>query len=239
MAGKAVIVTGGTTGIGLATAQLLAREGARVLIFGRHEAELARALEELQREEGEVFGTVADASRVEDVRRVFRDADERLGELDVLVNNAAVGGEHFEDQSLEEMEYLVRANVVGYLACAHEAVERMKRQGSGHIVNVGSMSADLREEGGSVYVAAKAAIQGFSESLRKTVNPAGIRVTLIEPGKVATDMTDQSEAEKRENEAKLEMLRPEDIAACILFCLAQPARCDVVTMQVRPLLQAI
>jgi NAD(P)-dependent dehydrogenase (short-subunit alcohol dehydrogenase family) len=195
VSGKAVLVTGGTTGIGRATARLLLGQGARVLVFGRDEGALRDALAELEGTGGEVHGLTADVSLMDDVRRVFAEVDRRLGGLDILVNNAAVTGEGFEDDDLERIEYVVRSNVVGYLACAHEAVARMKVRGRGHVVLVGSMSADLREPDGSTYVATKAAIQAMAESLRKTVNEDGIKVTLIEPGKVATDMVDQSEAE--------------------------------------------
>lgn len=237
--GRAVVVTGGTTGIGRATAGLLASRGARLLIYGRHEAELEAALGEIRGAGGEVHGLLADQSKMEDVRRVFAEADRLLGGVEVLVNNAAVDRGPMEEHSLEEVQYVVNTNLVGYIACAREAVSRMERRGGGHIVNIGSMSADLREEENSVYVATKAAIQGFSESLRKTVNPSGIKVTLIEPGKVATEMVELPAAEKEEREAELKMLRPEDIASCVLFCLSQPLRCDVVQVQLRPHLQVI
>jgi NADP-dependent 3-hydroxy acid dehydrogenase YdfG len=239
VAGKAVIVTGGTTGIGRAVARLLADNGAHVLIFGRHREELESALAGIRERGGEAHGLAADVSLPEEVRRVFAEADARLGGLDVLVNNAAVTGESFEKDSLETMEYVVRTNVVGYMTCAREAVARMKERGEGHVVNIGSMSADLREEDDSVYVATKAAIQAFSESLRKTVNEEGIKVTLIEPGKVATDLVDEVDRQKDRKQEKLEMLAPEDVAACALYCLTQPRRCDVVSVQLRPHLQVI
>ena len=238
VAGKAIIVTGGTTGIGRATARLLASNGARVLIFGRDEGDLNDALDELRSAGGEVHGLTADVSRTADVQRVFREADDKLGELDILVNNAAISGGDFPQQEMDDLEYMVRTNVVGYIACAREATQRMQGR-YGHIVNIGSMSADLREPNGSTYVATKAAIQGFSESLRKTVNPGGIKVTLIEPGKVATDMVEMPAPEKQEKQEALEMLRPEDIAACVYYCLTQPRRCDVVSVQIRPLMQVI
>jgi NAD(P)-dependent dehydrogenase (short-subunit alcohol dehydrogenase family) len=239
LAGKAVLVTGGTTGIGRATVRLLVREGARVLTFGRDETALAGALEEVRDGPGEVHGLTADVSRLDDVRRVFAEVDRRLGGLDVLVANAAVTGEGFEEDSLESIDQVVRTNVVGYLACAHEAVRRMKERARGHVVLVGSMSAELREEEGSTYVATKAAIQGFAESLRKTVNEQGIKVTLIEPGKVATDMVEKPEAEMEREIGKLKMLRPEDVAGVVLYALRQPERCDIVSLQIRPHRQVI
>ena len=237
--GVAVLVTGGTTGIGRATARALLSLGARVLLFGRHQKDLDDALAELRGAGGEVHGITADVSRLDDVRRVFAEVDRRLGGLDVLVNNAAVTGDGFEDDSLERIERVVRTNVGAYLACAHQAVERMRRAGRGHIVLVGSMSADLREPDGSTYVATKAAIQGFAESLRKTVNEEGIKVSLIEPGKVATDLVERSPEEKRRAIEEETMLTPEDIAGAVLYALLQPARCDVVSLQIRPHRQVI
>lgn len=237
--GKRVLLTGGTTGIGLALLQLLARQGARILTFGRDEKALESAVARVLKEGGDVHGLAADASRLDDIRRVFREVDDRLGGLDVLINNAAVSGGAFSEQPLEEIEYVVRSNVIGYLAIAHEAVVRMQRQSSGHILLVGSMSADLREPSGSTYVATKAAIQAFAESLRKTVNEEGIRVTLLEPGKVATDMVEMSDEEKEEQISQEKMLEPDDVAAAIQFALMQPKRCDVVTIALRPHRQTI
>lgn len=101
------------------------------------------------------------------------------------------------------------------------------------------MSADVREENSSVYVATKSAIQGFSEALRKEVNPLGIKVSLIEPGAVDTDMQEDDPAEKKEQVKRFEMLKEEDVAWSILFCLAQPKRTDIVKLQIRPHLQLI
>jgi NAD(P)-dependent dehydrogenase (short-subunit alcohol dehydrogenase family) len=237
VSGKAVLVTGGTTGIGREVVRLLASRGARVLFFGRDEHALSAALADLSEGGGAVQGIAADVSRLEDVRRVFSELDDRFGGVDILVNNAAVTGEGFEQDSLEEIEYVIRTNVVGYIACAQQAVQRMRR--GGHVVLVGSMSADVREPDAGTYVATKGAIQAFSESLRKKVNERGIRVTLIEPGKVATDMVEQSAASKEQAISEGRMLRPEDVAGTILWALIQPARCDIVSLQIRPIRQVI
>jgi NADP-dependent 3-hydroxy acid dehydrogenase YdfG len=237
--GKGIIVTGGTTGIGRATALLLASARARVLVFGRHEDELNDALKDLRAVSDEVYGISADVSDSADVQRVFLEADRRLGRIDVLINNAALGAGSIVEGQYAEWEYLVKTNLLGYMACTHEAVARMNPAGGGHIVNVGSMSADVREKGSSLYVATKAAIQGFSEALRKEVNEYGIKVTLIEPGAVGTDMQPESVREQREKVAKGEMLKAEDIASCVHYCLIQPQRCDVVVVQIRPHRQLI
>lgn len=236
--GKAVVITGGTTGIGKSVAKLLAQKGAKVLIFGRHEKELNEALRELQ-QFGEVHGLTADQSREEDINRVFHAADGKLGGVDILINNAAVEGGQVTELTLQEMEYTLKANLLGYMICCRMALQRMRRKHDGHIVNVGSMSADLREPTNGVYVATKAGIQGFTESLRKDINKEGIRVTLIEPGAVDTPLQTKPEAEKRQMIENLEMLEPNDIAEAVLYCLTQPKRCDVVSMQVRPLKQLI
>ena len=248
LVGKAVVISGGTTGIGRAIAARLAQAGARVLIFGRHQKELDDALRELREVRAigarEVHGVVADQSRTDDVRRVFEQADELFGGCDILINNAAVGGGSVGENGLDEIRYALDTNLFGYLACAHEAIARMKHGdgadgNAGHIVNVGSMSADLREAGGDVYAATKAAIQAFSESLRKSANKDGIRVTLIEPGAVATPMQEKTPEEQRRKIDAMEMLVADDIARCVVFCLAQPQRVDVVSIQVRPLKQLI
>jgi NAD(P)-dependent dehydrogenase (short-subunit alcohol dehydrogenase family) len=236
---KRALITGGTTGIGRATALLLATRGAHVLVFGRHEPELNDAMADLRQVSSNVHGLIADAARIDDVRRVFKEVDARLGHLDILINNAALGAEGLSDMKHEDWEYVVQANLIGYMSCAQEAIQRMKARKQGHIIHVGSMSADVREKDSSVYVATKSGVQGFTEALRKEVNELGIKVSLVEPGSVGTDMQEESPEEQREKEERGEMLMAEDIARCIEYCLTQPKRCDVVVVQIRPHKQPI
>jgi len=237
--GKSVLITGGTTGIGRATAILLASQGARVMIFGRHDQELKDAMKDIREAGGDVLGFAADAADPEDIKRVFQEVDHQMDKLDILINNAALGYNSVMEGEYQDWQYIVNTNLLGYMAMAHEAIERMKARKEGHIVNIGSMSAGVREKGSSVYVATKAGIQGFSEALRKEVNPLGIKVTLIEPGSVGTDMQPESPEEQRRKEEKMEMLKAEDIAACVLYTITQPKRCDVVMLQIRPHMQDI
>jgi NADP-dependent 3-hydroxy acid dehydrogenase YdfG len=138
-----------------------------------------------------------------------------------------------------EWRYAVEANLVGQLACAREAATRMIEAGQGHIVFIGSMSAEVREKGSSVYVATKAGIEGFAAALRKELNEKGIRVSLIEPGSVSSDMASPSAEQQRAMMKNGLMLRAEDIAVCVHFILTQPLRSDVILMQVRPHRQEI
>ncbi|MDX1934251.1 MAG: SDR family oxidoreductase [Capsulimonadales bacterium] len=240
--GKGVLITGGTTGIGRATAERLARAGARIFVFGRHEAELRDALTHLRAHGSvDVHGMTADTARQEDVLRVFEAAEPKIGPTAILINNAALPAQGVQEMTPDEWRYVIDANLSGYVAFAQEAAKRMKEQGGGHIVNVGSLSAKVREKGSSVYVATKAGIEGFSEAFRKEVNEFGIKVTLIEPGLVGTDMTaENTPVEKQPAKAEAgEMLKAEDIAECIFYTLTQPERCDVIEVRIRPHRQEI
>ncbi len=238
--GKSILVTGGTTGIGRATAILLAKIGANILTFGTDQSHLDDALEDIKKAaKGSVHGFIADIANEEGVKKVFQEVQDNFGGLDILVNNAALPYGSVVEGNYSEWKRIIDTNLTGYLACAGEAYRIMKEKGEGHIVNIGSMSADVREEGSSVYVAAKSGIQGFSESLRKQINPEGIKISLIEPGAVDTDMQAEDPEKKKENVENLEMLTADDIAVAVLFCLSQPKRCDIVDIKIRPHLQLI
>jgi NADP-dependent 3-hydroxy acid dehydrogenase YdfG len=241
VAGKNVVITGGTAGIGRATAVLLAQLGANVFIAGRTEEHLENSLKEAHEKQyaGKFQGVVADLSTKEGVAKLFAEIDQRFLQLDVFINNAALAAEGIDKGSFDEWQDVVQSNLLNYIACSHEAFTRMKERKAGHIINVGSMSADIKKAGSSVYTATKSGIQGFTESLRKEVNEAGIKVTLIEPGLVGTDMPENSAEEQQQQQEDLKMLKAEDIAAAIYYALIQPKRCDVVDIKIRPHLQLI
>jgi 3-hydroxy acid dehydrogenase/malonic semialdehyde reductase len=238
LAGKRILLTGGTTGIGRETLALLARQGARVVTYGRHEPELNQALEYAQDGGGgELFGLTADSANPQDIERVFTTIDEKLGGIDMLVACAAIGANPLDQMADQDWRYVIDTNLVGYLACAKASIERMERQGSGHLVFVGSISTEIKAVGESVYSATKAGIQAFAETLRKEIEDKNIRVSVIQPGSVNTDMQEASQDEKQQAVANQEMLQAEEIAEAIEFVLTRSPAADVVNLRIEPKLQ--
>lgn len=235
--GKRILLTGGTTGIGRAMLIAFARSGAKVLTLGRDEATLHQALEVAGKQGGELHGLTADLGKREDIVRIFEAVDDRLGGLDILVSNAALGADPIEEMADDDWRYVIDVNLVGALACARGALKRLGD--GGHIVIIGSISADIHAPGESVYSATKAGLQAFAETLRKEVEDRGIRVSLVEPGSVGTDMQQSEADEQREKIARAEMLQAEDIAETVAFILTRPPRVDIVSLRVEPRIQEL
>lgn len=236
--GKRVLVTGGTTGIGRETLRLLAGDGARLLTFGRHEPELQDALAYARSEDAEVFGMTADAATRDGIDTVFAAVDEQLGGLDILVACAALGAEPIHEMEEDAWRYVVETNLVGYLAAAKRAIERMEAAGGGHLLFVGSISTEIKAAGESVYSATKAGIQAFAETLRKEISAdKNIKVSVIQPGSVDTPMQECSEDEKRQAVTDQQMLMAEEVADAIRWVLTRSTRTDVVNLRIEPLVQ--
>jgi NADP-dependent 3-hydroxy acid dehydrogenase YdfG len=242
ISGLAVVITGGTTGIGREVALQLAKIGANVLICGTDQQHLDDVLRDHDSHDGRgaLNGVIGDTSNAEGIARLFEEADSLFGNrLDVLINNASISFQSVLEGVYADWKKVIDTNLLGYIACTRLATDRMAKSGMGHIIQIGSMSADVHEQGSSVYVATKSGIQGFAESLRKEVNEKGIKVTLIEPGAVDTDMQRQETSEKHEATEEGKMLQAADIAAAVIYALSQEKRCDVVEIRVRPHLQLI
>lgn len=237
--GKRILLTGGTTGIGRTTTLLLASQGAKVVIFGRHQEHLDDALKDMGDYRDRVHGLTADVVEEGDVDRVFDEADEFLGGLDVLINNAGVAGRSVTDTPPADYRYVIETDLLGYIACAHRAIPRLKQQGGGRIINVGSLSAKGREADSDIYVAAKSGLRGFSDSLAKKLQQENIHVTLIEPGSVGADLSSTPPEKERERQAEGTQLPSEAIAEAVAFCLSQPPSCFIPLLQIQPLHQSI
>lgn len=237
LAGRRILVTGGTTGIGRAIAVLLASEGAKVFVCGRDAQHLQDALARI-REVGEGDGIAIDLAEEENVDRLFAAATDYLGGLDVAVINAAKAAEGLTDMSEAELRYTIGSNFTAYLLSAQAAARAMgahgeDARGKGDIVLIGSMSAYVLGAGSTVYAGIKYGIQGFAIALRRELGVKGVRVSLVEPGLTGSDMvkdgTDQVERINKE-----EMLRAEDIAVGVHYLLTQPRRAVVQQLTISP-----
>jgi NADP-dependent 3-hydroxy acid dehydrogenase YdfG len=137
----------------------------------------------------------------------------------------------------DDWRYVIDTNLVGYLACAREAILRMAPAGGGHLLFVGSISTEIKAEGESVYAATKAGIQAFAETLRKEVSDKNIKVSVIQPGSVETDMQECTDDEKSKAVAEHQMLMADEVADAIRFVLTRSAATDIVNLRIEPRIQ--
>ena len=181
--GAGVLVTGASSGIGLATARALSRKGARLAVAARD----ARRLAELASEVGG-RAVVADLTHDESIASCVNEATAHLGAIDVLINNAGIGWSGpFAEMPATEIDRLIRLNLRSAILLARELAPPMIDRGRGHIVNVASIAGYLGVGGEAVYSATKAALINFSEGLRQEVAGSGVGVTVVSPGVVATE----------------------------------------------------
>ena len=231
--GKTALVTGATSGIGEATALALAAEGAAVAISGRRTDRLDALAAKIIASGGQAKAVTADVSAEDEAREMVMQANAAFGHLDILVNNAGVmllGP--ITSADTEDWRRMIETNVLGLMYATHAALPLMRAQGSGHIVNISSVAGRTARAGAGVYNASKWGVGAFSESLRQEVCKDKIRVTIIEPGAVATELTQHitnAEAKKQVQEfvGGMTPLESEDIAAAILYAVTQPPRVNV------------
>jgi 3-oxoacyl-[acyl-carrier protein] reductase len=229
--GKAAVVTGASKGIGLAIARELARAGAGVVISARSEGEVRAAAEGLSRETGaRVLGVRCDVREHAQVREMIAAAERELGGLDVLVNNAGVGGfAPVGEMPPEQWDQVMETNLSGVFYCCHEAIPLLRRSGDAWIVNIASLAGKNAFAGGAAYNASKFGLVGFSEALMMDVRHDGIRVNYIMPGSVNTHFND-----KEPSSGNDWMIQPEDIAQIVMDLLAFPSRTLPSRVEVRP-----
>ncbi len=236
LAERRVLVTGGTTGIGRATAVLLAASGAKVFVCGRTPEHLDDALRRI-RDIGEGDGLAIDLAEPDGVDRVFAAAARSLGGIDIVVINAAVPAQGLTDMDADAIRYAIATDFTAYVLSAKAASDALGE--GGDIVLIGSMSAHVLGPGSTVYAGMKAGIAGFAEALRKELGPKGIKVALVEPGKTGADFQypDIPADEQRAMIAEETMLRAEDIAVGVHYLLTQPRRAVVQQLTIAPRMQ--
>jgi len=237
---KVAVVTGASSGIGEATAIALAAAGAQVAVAARRADRLEKLVKSISDHGGQAIPIVADVADDTQAHDMILKANAEFGRVDILINNAGVMlNGPIDGADTEDWRRMVNTNVLGLMYATHAALPIMKAQGEGHIVNISSVAGRIAQAGSGVYNATKWAVGGFSEALRQEVHKDKIRVTIIEPGAVATELTDHitNPAAKERIQAWVKSLTPlesEDIAAAIVYAVTQPMRVNVNEILIRP-----
>jgi NADP-dependent 3-hydroxy acid dehydrogenase YdfG len=238
--GTVALVTGASSGIGEATARALARQGAKVAIAARRRDRLDALANEIG-----AFVIEADITDRDQATGAVTQTVDALGRLDTVINNAGVmllGPT--EDAPLEEWEQMVAINVQGLLYVAHAAIQPLLKaaadgpRGVSDMVNVSSIAGRVARRGSGVYNLTKHGVGAVSESMRQEYADRHLRVSLIEPGAVATELTDhmreEVQAATRDRFSHIERLESEDIAEIVEFMVTRPRRVAINEVMVRP-----
>jgi NAD(P)-dependent dehydrogenase (short-subunit alcohol dehydrogenase family) len=231
MSSPVVLITGALTGIGRATALAFAREGARVVVSGRHDEEGKKLAAEMRKLGAEAEFVRADVRHEEEVRKLIDKTVERFGRLDVAVNNAGTEGAPgpVTEQTAESFAATFDTNVLGTLLSMKHELRIMLPQRSGSIVNVSSAYGSVGAAGASVYVASKHAVEGMTKSAALEVAGTGVRVNVVAPGTTDTGMltrftsTDQNKAALVSTVPVKRLATSEEIAHVIAFVASDNA----------------
>jgi NADP-dependent 3-hydroxy acid dehydrogenase YdfG len=236
--GRVAAVTGASSGIGAATALALSQAGASVAIGARREDRLRELAERI---EGRCLVHAFDVTDEDQARTFVRTAHDELGGLHILVNNAGVmllGPVAGADT--EEWQRMIDVNLLGLLYCTHAALPLIEQSGGGDIVNLSSVAGRRAAAGSAVYNMTKFGVHAFSEALRQEALWAGIRVTIVAPGFVETELQAHTRnpvvrrATEREREEIGEILTPDDIAEAIVHVVTRPPHVCLNEVLVRP-----
>ncbi len=230
------VVTGAGTGIGRAAAIALAGAGARVALSGRRPGPLEEVASAIQQQGGEALVMPGDVSDPHEADALFQAVLERWGRVDILLNNAGINtrARNIHDISLEDWQQVIAVNLSGSFYCARKALETMRRQRRGTIINL--VSGAGKRAGaipGVAYSASKAGQASLTESINAEERAFNIRACSIFPGEVDTPIIDQRPVVPSA-EARAAMLQPEDVAAAILLVAALPQRATIEDITIRP-----
>ncbi len=235
LVGRSAIVTGGSRGIGLATAIALRRAGVGVLICGRSVDALDAAVARITTATvgapaGPVVTAVADVGDPEQVERLVESAVEQLGGVDILINNAGVGRfSPLADLTIADWQETIDTNLSGVFYCCRAAIPAMTRRGGGWIINISSLAGKHPFAGGTAYCAAKAGLNAFTEALMQEVRRDGIRVSCVLPGSVDTEF-----AGNQSSDEAAWKLAASDVAQTVLDLLRHPPRSLPSRVELRP-----
>ena len=232
LTGKVALITGGSRGIGLATARALLAHGGSVAITGTHESTVAAGRGDLMADASgdRVLAIRADVRQYDEVHSAMESVVSTFGGLDVLVNNAGVGiFKSVAAMSVEEWQTVIDTNLSGVFHCCHAALPHLRTRGGGWIINVSSLASRNAFVNGAAYCASKSALNAFSESLMQEVRYEGIRVAYVLPGSVSTSFGGTASTK-----AEGTTLLPEDVAQVIADLVVYPSRALPSRVEIRP-----
>jgi NADP-dependent 3-hydroxy acid dehydrogenase YdfG len=238
--GRIALVTGASSGIGEATAIALAQAGARVALAARRVDRLQALAERLRSLGAEPLVLEADLLDEHDAQQIVRDTESHFGQLDILVNNAGVMYlEPVAEADLGRWRRMLELNVLSLIASTQAALAGMKSRRDGHIVNIASTAGRIANPNGAAYSATKFGVVAFSEALRREVYADNIRVSVIEPGVVQTELRDHighaaTQASLNAWANGMRQLQAEDVADAIVFCVTRPSHVNVNEILMRP-----
>jgi NAD(P)-dependent dehydrogenase (short-subunit alcohol dehydrogenase family) len=233
---RAALITGGSSGIGLAIARALGEDGYGLTLSARRPEKLEAAADQLREEGRDVLSVAANLAAEEDIQQVVAAHRVRFGRLDVLVNNAGLGiGAAVADTETKKLDLQLGVNLRGVYLIARECIPLLKEAGAEHgkalMVNTASIAGKHGQGWLAAYSATKFGVVGLSQALHKELSGDGIQVTALCPGFVATAMTDWVE----EQVPKEQMIQPEDIAEAVRYLLRTSPACIVPELQfIRP-----
>ena len=231
--GKTILITGATSGIGLACARKFAENGDRLILTGRNEQRLAEIKKELTEKGTDVLTLAFDVRDREKAKKYIAELPAEWQTIDVLVNNAglALGLEPEYEGSIDDWETMIDTNILGLLTMTRLIVPGMIERNSGHIINVGSVAGDAAYAGGNVYCATKAAVKALSDGLRIDVANTAVRVTNLKPGLVETNFSNvrfHGDNERAENVYKgITPLTGADIADVAFYAASAPKHVQI------------
>ena len=240
---KTIFITGATSGIGKATAEIFAKQGHRLIICGRRKEVLDNLQIQLSNIT-EVYSLIFDVRNQQEVENAINSLPEDWKNIDVLVNNAgnAHGLEPISDANISDWDAMMDGNVKGLLYVSQPIIKLMKANNSGHIVNISSVAARQTYANGTVYCASKKAVDVISEGMRLELTEFGIKVTNVQPGAVETDFSKVRFKGDEERAATVyagyEPLIAEDIAESISYCVNVPDRVSIAEICIYPKAQA-
>jgi NADP-dependent 3-hydroxy acid dehydrogenase YdfG len=239
IAGKVVVITGASSGLGEATARLLAAEGASVVMGARRVERLKSLAGELTGKGGKALAVATDVTDREQVKGLVDAAVQAFGRIDVIVNNAGLMPQApLERLKVDEWDQMIDVNIKGVLYGIAAVLPYMQRQNSGHIINVSSVAGHKVGPGFTVYAATKHAVRALSEGLRQEVKPYNLRTTVISPGAVATELPSsvtEPDVAERLRKFYAEVAVPADsFARAVAFAISQPEDVDINEILFRP-----